>query len=140
MKCSRGVFLEESSSLSHSIVFLYFFTSITEEVFLISPCYSLELCIQMGISFIFSFAFHFFSQLFVRLPQTAILLFLISFLGSGAAQELWCRSSGEEIPHIQGKRTLSKMVSTKRGHQRADRLKPQSQTTSQSDHMHHSLV
>ena len=32
---------------------------ITEEGFLISPCYSLELCIQMGISFVFSFAFHF---------------------------------------------------------------------------------
>ena len=43
-------FLEEISSLSHSIVFLYFFALITEEGFLISPCYSLELCIQMGIS------------------------------------------------------------------------------------------
>ena len=31
---------------------------ITEEGFLISPCYSLELCIQMLISFLFSFAFH----------------------------------------------------------------------------------
>ena len=28
-------------------------------IFLISPWYSLELCIQMGISFLFSFAFHF---------------------------------------------------------------------------------
>ena len=44
---------------SRSIVFLYFFALITEEGFLISPCYSLELCIQMGISFLFSFAFHF---------------------------------------------------------------------------------
>ena len=33
-------FLEEISSLSHSIVFLYFFALITEEGFLISPCYS----------------------------------------------------------------------------------------------------
>ena len=50
-KCSLGIsnFLEEISSLSHSIVFLYFFALITEEAFLISPCYSLELCIQMGI-------------------------------------------------------------------------------------------
>ena len=40
-------------------LFLYFFALITEEGFLISPCYSLELCIQMGISFFFSFAFHF---------------------------------------------------------------------------------
>ena len=59
MKCSLGIsnFLEEISSLSHSIVFLYFFALITEEGFLISPCNSLELCIQMGISFLFSFAF-----------------------------------------------------------------------------------
>ena len=61
MKCSLGIsnFLEEISSLSHSIVFLYFFALIAEEGFLISPCYSLELCIQMGISFLFSFSFHF---------------------------------------------------------------------------------
>ena len=52
-------FLEEISSLPHSIVFLYFFTLITEEGFLISPFYSLELCIQLGISFLFSFAFCF---------------------------------------------------------------------------------
>jgi len=45
MKCSLGIsnFLEEISSLSHSIVFLYFFALITEEDLLISPCYSLEL-------------------------------------------------------------------------------------------------
>ena len=50
MKCSLGIshFLEEISCLSHSIVFLYFFALIDEEGFLISPCYSLELCIQMG--------------------------------------------------------------------------------------------
>ena len=59
MKISLGIsnFLQEISSLSHSIVFLYFFALITEEGFLISPCYSLKLCIQMGISFLFSFAF-----------------------------------------------------------------------------------
>ena len=60
----RGIisnYLEEISSLSHSVVFLYFFALIYEEGFLISPCYSLELCIQMRISFLFSFAFHFFS-------------------------------------------------------------------------------
>ena len=61
MKCSLGIsnFLEEISSLSHSIVFLYFFALIPEEGFLISPCYSLELCSQMGISFLLSFAFRF---------------------------------------------------------------------------------
>ena len=35
-------FLEDISSLSHCVVFLYFFALITEEGFLISPCYSLE--------------------------------------------------------------------------------------------------
>ena len=34
-----------------------FFALITEEGFLISPCYTLELCIPMGISFLFSFSF-----------------------------------------------------------------------------------
>ena len=38
MKCSFGIsnFLEAISSLSHSVVFLYFFALITEEGFLIS--------------------------------------------------------------------------------------------------------
>ena len=60
MKYSLGMsdFLEEISSLSHSIVFC-FFALITGEDFLISPCYSLELCIQIRISFLLSFAFHF---------------------------------------------------------------------------------
>ena len=63
MKCSLGIlkFLEEISSLFHSVVFLYFFALITEEGFLISPWYSLELCIQMGVSFLFSFGFCFLS-------------------------------------------------------------------------------
>ena len=51
MKCSFGIsnFLEEISSISYSVVFLYFFAWINEQGFLISPCYSLELCIQMVI-------------------------------------------------------------------------------------------
>ena len=54
MKCSLGIsnFLEEISSLFHSIVFLYFFVLFTEEGFLISPGYSLELCIQMVFLFL----------------------------------------------------------------------------------------
>ena len=45
MKCSLGIsnFLEEISSLSYSVVFLYFFALIAEEGFLLSPGYSLEL-------------------------------------------------------------------------------------------------
>ena len=61
MKCSFGIsdFLEETPSLSHSVAFLYFFALIAEEGFRISSCYSLELCIQMFISFLVSFAFCF---------------------------------------------------------------------------------
>src|SRR5574340_867340 len=61
VQCSLGIsnFLEEISSLSHSVVFLYFFALVAEEGFLMSSCYSLELCIQMLISFLFSFAFCF---------------------------------------------------------------------------------
>ena len=78
-KCSHGIFnfLEEISSLSHSIVFLC--SDHSGRLSYLSPCYSLELCIQMGISFFFSKAFCFSSQLFVRPPQTTFLHFF--FLG-----------------------------------------------------------
>ena len=61
MKCSLGIsnFLEEISSLSHSLVFLSFFALIAEKDFLISSCYSLELCVQMLISFLLSSDFCF---------------------------------------------------------------------------------
>ena len=52
----------EPGGLSHSDVFLYFFALIAEKGFLISSCYFLELCIQMFISFLFSFAFRFSSS------------------------------------------------------------------------------
>ena len=55
----RSLVFPEISSLSHSIVFLYFFALTAAEGVLISSCYSLELCIQMGISFLYSFAFRF---------------------------------------------------------------------------------
>ena len=48
-------------------------------------------------------------------------------------------AASEEIPHVQSKRNLSKTVGVARGHQRTDTLKPQSQKTSQSDHMDHIL-
>ena len=91
MKCSLGIsnFLEEISSLSCPIIFLYFFAFFTYNGFLISPCCFLELGIQMDIFFLFSFAFHFslslsfFFQLLLRPPQTTILPFSISFLGNG---------------------------------------------------------
>src|SRR5574337_1155699 len=87
MKCSLGIsnFLEELSSLSHSVVFLYFFALITEEGFLIPPCYSLELCILMLISFLFSFAFHFssFHSYLYGLPRQPFCLFAFLFYGDG---------------------------------------------------------
>ena len=79
-KCKKAKWLS-GVVLQIAVVFLYFFALITEEGFLISPCYSLELCIQMLMSFLSPFAFLplFFSQLFVRPSQRAILLFYISF-------------------------------------------------------------
>ena len=74
MKCSLGIsnFLEEISSLSHSIVLFYFFALITKKGFLISTRYSLELCIQRGYIFPFLLCFLLlFSQLFVR-PQLPV--------------------------------------------------------------------
>ena len=107
-------FLEETSSLSHSIVFLYFFALFTEEGFLISPSYSLELCIQFGTSFPFSLPFaslSFFFYLFVSPPQTttlpsfAFLHFL--FLGIILVTTLWTMlwtsihsSSGTCLPEL----------------------------------------
>ena len=71
MKCSLDIsnFLEEISSLSRSVVFLYFFALFPEEGFLISPCYSLELCIQMLISFLFPLLFT--SLLFTAICQAS---------------------------------------------------------------------
>ena len=37
------------------------------------------------------------------------------------------KGGSEEIPHIQGKKSPSNMVSVARGHQRADTLKPYSE-------------
>ena len=86
MKCPLGIsnFLEEISSLSHSIDFIYFFALITEEGFLISPSHCLDLHSNGYIfPYLLCLSLLFFSQLFVRLPQTAILSFCISFsLGS----------------------------------------------------------
>ena len=88
-ECSLGIsnFLEEISSLFHSNVFLYFLAQITEEGFLISPCCSLELCIQMGISVLFSFAFCFcsFHSYLEGLLRQPFCFFAFLFLGDGLA-------------------------------------------------------
>ena len=85
-ECSLGIsnFHEEISSVSHSIVFLYFFALITEEGFLISPCYFWNLHSDGYIfPFLLCLELLFFSQLFVRPLQTIIFPFCISFLGDG---------------------------------------------------------
>jgi len=64
--------------------------------------------------------------------------YLLKFKVHQSQKFFW--SSREEIPHAQGKRNPRKKIGTEGGHQRADRLKPQSKITSQSDHMDHSLV
>ena len=85
MKCSLGIsnFLEEISSLSHSVVFLYFFALITDEGLLMSPCCSLELCIQMGICFLFPLpvASLLFSAICKTSSDNQFALFRIFFLG-----------------------------------------------------------
>ena len=83
MRCSLGIsnFLEVISSLSHSVVFLYFFALITGEDFLISPCYLSLPFIGYIFPFLICLWVLFFSQLFVRPPQTAILPFCLFFLG-----------------------------------------------------------
>ena len=81
-------FFEEISSPSHSIIFLYFFALIAEEGFLISPCYSLELCIQMGISFLFCFAFSFSFLFLCKASYDNHFAFLHFFFLSMASKKL----------------------------------------------------
>ena len=81
MKCSLDIsnFLEEISSLSHSILYLYFFSLFIEEG-LISSWYSQVLCIHMGIYFPFSLAFHFsFSLAICKGPSDNHFAFLYFF-------------------------------------------------------------
>ena len=89
MKCSFGIsdFLEEISSLFHSVVFLYFFALITEGDLLLLMFGTLH---SNGyiLPFLLCLLLLFFSQLFVRPPQTAILLFCILFLGDGLDSSL----------------------------------------------------
>ena len=75
------VFFEEISSLSHSIVFHYFFALITEEVFLIFSLLFFETLHSDPSIFPFHLCLSllFYLQLFVRPTQTTILPFCISF-------------------------------------------------------------
>ena len=82
MKCSLGIsnFLGEISSLSHSIVFLYFFALITEEGFHLSLLLFGTLHSNGYIfPFLLCLLLLFFSQLFARPPQITVLPFCIFF-------------------------------------------------------------
>ena len=59
MKCSLDIsnFLEEISSLSHSTSFPSISLHCLLKKAFLSPCYSLELCIRLGVSFFFSLTF-----------------------------------------------------------------------------------
>ena len=52
---------------------------------------------------------------------------------------MFCWSTCEEIPHIQGKRNPSRTVGTERGHQTAERLKPQSHLITQTTALSNSM-
>ena len=70
------IFLKRSL-VSHSLGFLYFFALTTEEGFFLSL---LAILWNSAFKWVYlSFSLLFFSQLFVNPPQTAILLFCISF-------------------------------------------------------------
>ena len=80
MKCSLGIskFLEEISSLSHSIVFLYFIPQFTIHLSLLAIFWNSAFK-WVYRSFSPLFLLLFFSQLLVKPPQTIILPFCISF-------------------------------------------------------------
>ena len=70
----------EICSLPHSVIFLYFFALIADEGFLISLLVFGTLHSNGSIfPFLLCFSLLFFSRLFLRPPQTTILLFWISF-------------------------------------------------------------
>ena len=82
MKCSLGIsnVLEEISSLSHSVVFLYLFAWSLRRAFLSLLAILWNSAFKWEHHFCSTLLFSlFFSQLFVRPPQTTILPFCISF-------------------------------------------------------------
>ena len=101
-KYSLGIsnFLEEMSSVSHSIVFLYFFALITEEGFLLSPCYSLELaliteegflispCYSLELSTYIQYYVYFNSNPHLSLPSQALLISLLLHVHHYATDDL----------------------------------------------------
>ena len=100
-------FPEEISSLSDSIIFLYFFALITEEGFLISPYYSLELCIQMGI-FPFLLCFSLLFTAICKAPSDSHFVFLHFFFLGMVLIPVSCTTSRTSVHSSSG--TLSDLV------------------------------
>ena len=90
MKCSLGIsnFLEEISSLSHSVLFLYFFALITEEVFLTSSCYSGMANVKLALQ---SEATVQINRLFSPEDQVCFSLLFLPFPGDGDLPKALCR-------------------------------------------------
>ena len=80
------IFLKRSLVFSILLFSSIFFALFTEEGFLISP-YNLELCIQMGISFLFSFVFGF-SSLFKASWDNHFTFLHFCFLGNYCGHHL----------------------------------------------------
>ena len=91
-------------------VFLYIFALITEEDFLISLCYFLELCIQVDTFFLFCFAFHFsyFHSYLEGLPDSPFASLCFFFLGM-VVIPVSCTMSQKSI-HSSSSTSLSDLV------------------------------
>ena len=116
---------------------------ITEEGFLNSPCYSFKLCILMGISFLFSFAFCFspFTAICKASSDNHFAILHFFFLGMvdtregtqpHTSTENWIKDLLSTIPPIRRRLSFPLSQSLPSGsfhkppilrHQRADRLK-----------------
>ena len=93
IKFSLGIsdFLEVISSLSHCILFLYLFVLFTRKEFFFSVFFYFIIIIILLYNILSLLSFDIlllFSQLFVRLSQTTILLFCISFVGMALDHQL----------------------------------------------------
>ena len=100
------IFLKRYSSLSHSVVFLYFFTLIAEEGFLISSCYSSEFYIQMLI-FPFLLCFSLLS-FFCKTSSDSLFAFLLFFSMGMVLIRVSCTMSRTSFHSSSG--TLSDLV------------------------------
>ena len=78
----ESLLFEEIFSLSHSIFSPVFPWIVHIKRLYYLSCYSLDLCIQMDISFLFSFTFHFSSQLFCKVSDNHFAFLHFFFLGT----------------------------------------------------------